>query len=415
MLRDELNLLAAFAVVADERSFTKAATRLGVSTSAVSHSIRGLEERLGVRLLARTTRTVAPTDAGERLLAQLRPALDEIGAALTEVGRLRERPAGALRLIAPPIAAAMAVSPKLAKFAAAYPDVVLDITTEDDSRRDLVAGRFDAGIHLGEFVQRDMVAVKVTREQRAAIVASPAYFKSHPKPKTPRDLTAHLCIRYRMGVSGPVYRWEFEKRGKPVTVAVSGPLICNDVELTVRAALDGVGLAFALGSGPIGRIRYSQASSHARGARAPAPWPRSWDSCLRRDAAPTRRDPEPPRRVSRRGPRPPRGQTIPACLRPPCRGARASACIPASGGGPAVGPRAASRAPAETAPPRSVRPAPAPPSALCPWASAPRGEGIRSSPAGLFNCAHTARSDGVPRSASPAAAAGPDGVLPLRL
>jgi DNA-binding transcriptional LysR family regulator len=215
MLRDELSVLAAFAVVADERSFTKAALRLGVSTSAVSHSIRGLEERLGVRLLARTTRTVAPTDAGQRL-------------------------------IAPPIAIAMALSPKLAKFAGDHPDVVLDITTEDDSSRDLVAGRFDAGIHLGEFVQRDMVAVKVTGEQRAAIVASPAYFKSRPKPKTPRDLTAHRCIRYRMGADGPVYRWEFEKRGKPVTVSVSGPLIVNDVELTLRAALDGVGLAFDL-------------------------------------------------------------------------------------------------------------------------------------------------------------------------
>jgi DNA-binding transcriptional LysR family regulator len=246
MPRDELSLLAAFAAVADERSFTRAAVRLGVGTSALSHSIRGLEDRLGVRLLARTTRTVAPTDAGQRLLARLRPALDNINGALTEVGRLRAKPAGVVRLIAPPLAIAMAVSPKLTKFARDYPDVVLDITTEDDSRRDLVAGRFDAGIHLGEFVQRDMVAVKVTGEQRAAIVGAPAYFDSRPKPKTPRDLTAHRCIRYRMGAEGPVYRWEFEKRGRPVTLSVTGPLIVNDVELTLRAALDGVGLAFAL-------------------------------------------------------------------------------------------------------------------------------------------------------------------------
>ncbi len=244
MPREELSVLAAFAVVADERSFTRAAVRLGVSTSAVSHSIRALEERLGVRLLARTTRTVAPTDAGQHLLEQLRPALGEIEAALTEVGRLREKPAGTIRLIAPPLAVAMAVSPKLAKFTRDYPDVVLDITTEDDSRRDLIAARFDAGIHLGEFLQRDMVAVKVSAEQRAAIVAAPSYFDSHPKPKTPRDLTAHRCIRYRMGAGGPVYRWEFEKRGKPVTVSVSGPLIVNDVEVTLRAALDGLGLAF---------------------------------------------------------------------------------------------------------------------------------------------------------------------------
>ena len=246
MPREELSVLAAFAVVADERSFTRAAVRLGVSTSAISHSIRALEERLGVRLLARTTRSVAPTDAGERLLAQLRPALDEIEAALTEVGRLREKPAGTIRLFAPSVAIAMTVSPKLAKFTRDYPDVVLDITTEDDSRRDLIAARFDAGIHLGEFLQRDMVAVKVSGEQRAAIVAAPSYFDSRPKPKTPRDLTAHRCIRYRMGSGGPVYRWEFEKRGKPVIVAVSGPLVVNDVELTLRAALDGVGLAFAL-------------------------------------------------------------------------------------------------------------------------------------------------------------------------
>lgn len=244
MPREELSVLAAFAVVADERSFTRAAVRLGVSTSAVSHSIRALEERLGVRLLARTTRTVAPTDAGQRLLAQLRPALDEIEAALTEVGRLREKPAGTIRLIAPSLAVAMTVSPKLAKFVRDYPDVVLEITSEDDSRRDLIAARFDAGIHLGEFLQRDMVAVKVSADQRAAIVAAPSYFDSHPKPKTPRALTAHRCIRYRMGAGGPVYRWEFEKRGKPVTVSVSGPLIVNDVELTLRAALDGLGLAF---------------------------------------------------------------------------------------------------------------------------------------------------------------------------
>ena len=244
MPSEELSVLAVLAVVADERSFTRAAVRLGVSTSAVSHSIRALEERLGVRLLARTTRTVAPTDAGQRLLAQLRPALGEIEAALTEVGRLREKPVGTIRLIAPPLAVAMTVSPKLAKFARDYPGVVLDITTDDDSRRDLIAARFDAGIHLGEFLQRDMVAVKVSADQRAAIVAAPSYFDSHPKPKTPGDLTAHRCIRYRMGAGGPVYRWEFEKRGKPVTVSVSGPLIVNDVDLTLRAALDGLGLAF---------------------------------------------------------------------------------------------------------------------------------------------------------------------------
>jgi DNA-binding transcriptional LysR family regulator len=243
---EELSVLSAFAVVAEERSFTKAAIRLGVSRSAVSHSMRALEQRLGLRLLARTTRTVAPTEAGERLLRQLRPALLDITAALADIGRLRERPAGVVRLIAPPIVLRTILGPKLAKFAREYPDVELDITSVDDTRRDLVAGRFDAGIHLGEFLQRDMVAVKVTGEQRAAVIAAPAYFASHPKPKTPRDLTAHRCVRYRMGPDGPVYRWEFEKRGKAVTVSVSGPVTVSDADFMIRAALDGVGLAYAL-------------------------------------------------------------------------------------------------------------------------------------------------------------------------
>src|SRR5258708_24260389 len=155
-------VVASFAVVAEERSFTKAALKLGVSRSASSHSIRTLEERLGLRLLARTTRSVAPTDAGERLLAQLRPALEGIASAITDVGRLRAKPAGTVRLVASPMAIAAIVWPRLAKFARDYPDVVLDISTEGDSRPDLVAERFDAGIHLGEFVERDMVAVKVS-------------------------------------------------------------------------------------------------------------------------------------------------------------------------------------------------------------------------------------------------------------
>ena len=243
---DELRALAAFAAVAEERSFTKAAVRLGVSRSALSHSVQALEGRLRVRLLARTTRTVAPTEAGERLLAQLRPALEGVAAALDDVGQLRDKPSGIVRLIAPPIVLATLLSPKLEAFARDYPDVVLDITSVDDTRGDLVAGRFDAGIHLGEFLQRDMVAVRVTGAQRAAIVAAPSYFRAHPKPKTPRDLTAHRCIRYRMGPDGPVYRWEFEKRGKALAVSVSGPVVVSDAEFMIRAALDGVGLAFTL-------------------------------------------------------------------------------------------------------------------------------------------------------------------------
>ncbi len=242
--RDQLGVLAAFATVAEERSFTRAARRLGISRSAISHAMRALEERLGVRLLARTTRSVAPTDAGERLLARLRPALDDIHAAIDDVGELRAKPAGILRLVASPMAIAAILWPKLERFVREHPDVTLDISTEGESRPDLVAGRFDAGIHLGEFVQRDMVAVRVTSRQRAAIVAAPAYFEAHPKPKMPRDLTAHRCICYRMGASGPVYRWEFEKRGRAVTVSVAGPLVFTDPTFVLRAALNGSGVAF---------------------------------------------------------------------------------------------------------------------------------------------------------------------------
>lgn len=246
IVRDELNTLAAFAVVAQERSFTRAAVRLGVSRSAVSHSIRALEERVGLRLLARTTRSVAATEAGERLLAQLRPALEDIQAALADVGRFREKPAGVVRLIAPPIVLATLLSPRLASFSREYPDVILDITAETDPHLDLVRGRFDAGIQLGEFLEKDMVAVRVSGQQRAAIVAAPSYFELHPKPKSPRDLMAHRCLSFRHAAEGSIYRWEFEKRGKPMVVSVSGPLVVNDVDFLIRAALDGIGVAFTL-------------------------------------------------------------------------------------------------------------------------------------------------------------------------
>jgi DNA-binding transcriptional LysR family regulator len=241
MVHDELRVLAAFVAVAEERSFTKAGKALGVSASALSHALRGLEERTGVRLLARTTRSVAPTVAGEQLLARLRPALGEIGEALDQLAGLRDRPAGRVRLVMPRVAARMVLAPKLARFAREHPDVVLDVTT-DDSVLDIVSGRFDAGIHLGEFIARDMIAVRVSEAQRLAIVGSPSYFAAHPKPKVPRDLTAHRCLNIRMGSAG-VYRWEFDKGKRSLSVAVEGPLDTDDLELVVRAALDGVGLA----------------------------------------------------------------------------------------------------------------------------------------------------------------------------
>ena len=241
MSQDNLDVLAAFAAVAEERSFTKAGVRLGVSTSALSHAIRGLEERLGVRLLARTTRSVSPTEAGDQLLAQIGPALGDIRTALRGIGRLRERPAGRLRVVMPRLAASMVLLPRLAEFTREYPDVILDITT-DSGPVDIVAGRFDAGIELGEFIQRDMIAVRVSPDQRAAIVASPAYFKTHPRPRKPQDLLQHHCIGCRHGDA--LYRWEFDKGRKSLTVGPGGPVVLDDVDLMVRAALDGVGIAF---------------------------------------------------------------------------------------------------------------------------------------------------------------------------
>ena len=241
MIPDNFGVLAAFVAVAEERSFTKAAVRLGVSTSALSHAIRGLEEGLGVRLLARTTRSVASTEAGDQLLAHVGPALGDIRTALDGLGRLRERPGGRLRVVVPRLAASLVLLPRLARFTREYPDVVLDVIT--DSRPvDIVAARFDAGIELGEFIQRDMIAVRVSPDHRAAIVASPAYFKTHPKPRKPQDLLQHRCIGCRHGTT--LYRWEFEKGGKEVTVGVPGPVVLDDVDLMVRATLDGVGVAF---------------------------------------------------------------------------------------------------------------------------------------------------------------------------
>ena len=195
-----------------------------------------------MRLLSRTTRSVAPTEAGEQLLARLRPALTDIQDALDQLSGLRDKPAGRVRLLVPRLAGTTVLGPKLAKFTRDYPDVVLEITA-DDSRLDIVAGGFDAGIHFGEYIQKDMIAVRVSKDHRAAIVGAPSYFKSHPKPKTPHDLLKHRCINFRHGSAG-VYRWEFDKGKKSLSVAVNGPLIVDDVETLVRAAIDGVGLAF---------------------------------------------------------------------------------------------------------------------------------------------------------------------------
>jgi DNA-binding transcriptional LysR family regulator len=187
---------------------------------------------------------VAPTDAGEQLFTRLKPALDDVHQAVGQVSSLRDRPAGRVRLLLPRSAAMIALVPKLARLAREYPDVVLDVTT-DNSRVDLVAGGFDAGIEIGEFIQKDMVAVRVSADLRAAIVASPKYFVSHPMPRHPRDLLGHACINFRQGSRG-VYRWEFEKGRQSLSVAVDGPLVVDDAEIHVRAAVDGVGVVWTL-------------------------------------------------------------------------------------------------------------------------------------------------------------------------
>ncbi|HTW62318.1 MAG TPA: LysR family transcriptional regulator [Terracidiphilus sp.] len=242
-MNHDLDDLAVFAIVAEERSFTRAAARLGVSQSALSHSMRGLEKRLGLQLLARTTRSVSPTAAGAALLHDLAPALERIERAITEARKQRENPAGRIRLIIPRTAAQIVLLPKLAQFSRTYPEIALEVTTSNDPV-DLVAGQYDAGVQLGEFIQRDMIAVRVTREMRLAVVGSPAYFEAHPIPKHPQDLKDHACIGFRFG--NGLYRWEFEKGRNALTVSPQGPASFDDPDLVVRAVLDGVGIGTAM-------------------------------------------------------------------------------------------------------------------------------------------------------------------------
>lgn len=240
-MRDELSVLSAFLTVAEERSFTRAAKQLNISTSGLSHAIRRLEEQIGVRLLTRTTRSVSPTEAGEQLLAHLRPALADIRGTLTTLSGLQTKPIGRVRLLCPRLAAKTVLAPKLGQFARQYPEVVLDVTT-DDSRVDLVAAGFDAAIHFGEYIAQDMVAVRVSADIQHAIVGAPSYFESHPTPTSPRDLLNHRCINFRhRGES--IYKWELDKGDESVAIAVSGSLVLDDEDLVIQAALDGGGLA----------------------------------------------------------------------------------------------------------------------------------------------------------------------------
>lgn len=235
--------LAAFAHVAKERSFTRAAAKLGVSQSALSQTIRALEEKLGLRLLTRTTRSVSPTEAGERILRTLIPRLEEITAEIGALRALRDTPAGTIRITAGEHAAVSVLQPPLTDFLRQHPDITVEIIV-DYGLTDIVAERFDAGVRLGEQVAKDMVAVRIGPDMRMAVVASPDYFTMHTPPVTPPDLMAHDCINMRMPTYGGLFPWEFEKNGRELNVRVDGQLVFNNLALRINAALAGQGLAY---------------------------------------------------------------------------------------------------------------------------------------------------------------------------
>lgn len=243
MARGSVNDLVAFLAVARERSFTRAAAQLGVSQPALSQTIRDLEARLGLRLLSRTTRSVAPTDAGERLIHSIGPHLDGIEAGLAALTALRDKPAGLVRITAPDHAAETVLWPALARLLPDYPDIAVEVVTEG-SLTNIVTERFDAGVRFGEHIERDMVAVRIGPDLRMAVVGTPAYFTGRSRPTHPEDLTAHRCINLRRPTRGGFYPWEFEKAGREINVRVEGQLVFTSLRLIRRAALSGFGLAY---------------------------------------------------------------------------------------------------------------------------------------------------------------------------
>jgi DNA-binding transcriptional LysR family regulator len=243
MVRTNFNDLAAFAAVAKARSFTKAAAELGVSASALSQTIRGLEERVGYRLLTRTTRSVSTTEAGERVLATVAPRFEEIEGELTAVGDLRNKPAGTVRITSSEHAAQVVLWPKLRDVLRQYPDINLEIYI-DHSFTDIAAERFDAGVRLGESLEKDMVAVRIGPRGRLIAVGSPDYFARRPIPATPQDLVHHTCINLRLATLGGLYAWEFEKDGRPLRVRVDGQVTFNTVGMLTEAAVAGFGIAY---------------------------------------------------------------------------------------------------------------------------------------------------------------------------
>ena len=243
MKLENFNDLAAFAVVARERSFTRAAAQLGVSQSALSQTIKTLEERLGLRLLTRTTRSVLPTEAGERLLHTIAPRLEEIERELAQLSALRDKPAGKVRITAGEHPALSVLQPALKKFLPDYPDISVELIV-DYGLTDIVAEGYDAGVRLGEQVAKDMIAVRIGPEMRMALVASPSYFRKNPRPQTPQDLTDHNCINTRLPTYGGLFPWGLEKDGQEVKVRAEGQLVFNNLGLRINSALDGLGIAY---------------------------------------------------------------------------------------------------------------------------------------------------------------------------
>jgi DNA-binding transcriptional LysR family regulator len=250
MARENLNDLVAFVAVARERSFTRAASRLGVSQSALSHTIRALEERMGIRLLTRTTRSVVPTEAGDRLLEMVGGHLDEIEAGLAALGELRDKPAGHFRITSTEHAAETILWPAIEQIGKAHPDITFEIVV-DYGLSDIVAERFDAGVRIGEAIAKDMIAVRIGPDLEMAVVATPGYLEAHGIPRTPQDLVSHNCINLRLTSAGGLYPWEFEKDGREINVRVDGQFTFNTSGLIRKAVRAGVGLA----SVPIDQIQ----------------------------------------------------------------------------------------------------------------------------------------------------------------
>lgn len=243
MAHENFNDLAAFAAVAQERSFTRAAAKMGVSQSALSQTIRALEERLGLRLLTRTTRSVAPTEAGERLFQTIAPRFSEIEAQLADLSALRDKPAGTVRITTGEHPALSILQPALKRFLPDNPDINIELIV-DYSLTDIVAQGYDAGVRMGEQVAKDMIAVRIGPDMRMAVVASPKYFKQHPLPQSPHDLMEHNCINVRLPTYGGIFPWDLEKDGQDVNVRVEGQLVFNNLALRVKSALDGLGIAY---------------------------------------------------------------------------------------------------------------------------------------------------------------------------